>query len=610
MRQKARRAGLFDLSDARKLHGTQIPRVGGVGIVLAVATTSIVLFLLFGGSVFAGNGQGLLVVFAGGLAIHCVGLYDDIRQLHARWKFLAQIVIAVLVFAAGVRMTTLSLPFMGVIELGGVAGLVFTVLWFVGITNAFNLIDGLDGLAAGAALFALTTMFVVAIANGRFGAALATLTLAGATLGFLYYNFHPATIFLGDSGSLFLGFMLAGIGALSAQKSPTVVAVAIPVVSLGLPVLDTLIAVTRRFLRRQPIFAADRGHIHHRLLGRGYSPRGVVLALYAVCAVLALAGMLLVNNGGHVVALVLVTIGIGVGFMVQRLRIYEFEEVGRLLRRGVQQRHTIERGVRVREASARMGALDDLAAVFVALGETLAEDGCPRAEVRLRAAFLDGRRGAVGGRGPHRPDATEEDDVAVWTWNAADAPHLEASWWHVTLPFLDHDGRRFGSMVLWADGVGAGFAVPSFPRDRRRLARTDRGQAADAVAHWCWPPACARPRERTDCGSGGAPLHLGIGRAVATVCRRGPAPRSPSPKCRSPSGPLRSPGRRRRSPDPRCGCTAATVGGGCSICASSGNTANSCTFSSGATSKCAISRPSSEHSGRCCSPHSSWWCSR
>jgi UDP-GlcNAc:undecaprenyl-phosphate GlcNAc-1-phosphate transferase len=462
VRERARHAGLFDRSDARKLHGTEIPRVGGVGIVLAVAITSITLLLLFGSGVFAGSGQGLLVVFAGGLAIHCVGLYDDLRQLHARWKFLAQIVIAVLVFAAGVRMTTLSLPFIRVVDLGTVAGLLFTVLWFVGITNAFNLIDGLDGLASGAALFALTTMFVVAIANGRYGAALVTLTLAGAMLGFLYFNFHPATIFLGDSGSLFVGFMLAGIGALSAQKSPTVIAVAIPVVSLGLPVLDTLIAVTRRFLRRQPIFAADRGHIHHRLLGRGYSPRTVVLALYGVCALLALAAMLLVNDGGHVVALVLVLIGVGVGFMVQRLRIYEFEEVGRLLRRGVQQRHTIERGVRVREASARIASLDDLSAVFVALGETFSEDGCPRAEVRLRATFLDGRRGAVGGRGPHRPDATEEDDVPVWTWNAPDVPNVHPTWWHVTLPFLDHDRRRFGSLVMWEDGIGVGSPFPHF----------------------------------------------------------------------------------------------------------------------------------------------------
>jgi UDP-GlcNAc:undecaprenyl-phosphate/decaprenyl-phosphate GlcNAc-1-phosphate transferase len=444
VRARARRAGLFDRSDSRKVHGRDIPRVGGVGIVMAVGFTCLVMVITFGPHELTTNTRGLLVVFAGGLAVHLVGLYDDIRQLHARWKFLAQIVIAVLVFAAGVRMTTLSLPFVRVVDLGTWAGLLFTVVWFVGITNAFNLIDGLDGLAAGAALFALTTMFVVAMANYRYGAALATLTLAGATLGFLYYNFHPATIFLGDSGSLFLGFMLAGIGVLSAQKSPTVVAVAIPVVSLGLPVLDTLIAVTRRFLRRQPIFVADRGHIHHRLLGRGYSPRTVVLTLYGICALLALGAMLLVNDGGHV-ALVLVTIGIGVGFLVQRLRIYEFEEAARLLRRGVQRR-TIERGVRVREASARLSEMEDLSAVFASLAEIFAADGCPRAEVRLVTSFLDGRRG--------QPDTdvasrSEYDDVAVWTWWAADPSAVDVRWWQVTLPFLDEHDHPMGSLVLW-----------------------------------------------------------------------------------------------------------------------------------------------------------------
>lgn len=461
VRGRARQAGLFDRADARKVHGSQVPRVGGVGIVVAVLVTCLVLVAVFGTGVFAGSGKGLLVVFAGGLAIHLIGLYDDVRQLHARWKFLAQIGVATLVFAAGVRMTTLSLPLLRVVELGTVLGLVFTVLWFVGITNAFNLIDGLDGLASGAALFALTTMFVVAIANARYGAALVTLTLAGATLGFLYFNFHPATIFLGDSGSLFLGFMLAGIGVLSAQKSPTVVAVAIPVVSLGLPVLDTAIAIARRFLRRQPIFAADRGHIHHRLLGRGYSPRTVVLALYGVCALLALAAMLLVNDGGHV-ALVLVTIGVGVGFMVQRLRIYEFEEVARLFRRGVQHRHTIERGVRLREASARLSALDDLSAVFAALAETFAAEDCPRVEVRLRAAFLAGRRGPASGLVSITHLGTvDDDDVAVWTWSNPEATGVQPAWWHLTLPFLDTQGERIGSLVLWQEAMGA--AASPFP---------------------------------------------------------------------------------------------------------------------------------------------------
>jgi UDP-GlcNAc:undecaprenyl-phosphate GlcNAc-1-phosphate transferase len=459
VRNRARRAQLFDRSDARKVHAHDVPRVGGVGIVLAVAFTCVVTLLLFGPREMTTNTRGLLVVFAGGLAIHLVGLYDDLRQLRARWKFLTQIAIAVLVFAAGVRMTTLSLPFVRVVNLGFWAGLLFTVIWFVGITNAFNLIDGLDGLAAGAALFALTTMFVVAIANARYGAALATLTMAGATLGFLYYNFYPATIFLGDSGSLFLGFMLAGIGVLSAQKSPTVVAVAIPVVSLGLPVLDTLIAVTRRFLRRQPIFSADRGHIHHRLLGRGYSPRAVVLALYAVCALLALGGMLLVNDGGHV-ALVLVTIGIGVGFLVQRLRIYEFEEAARLLRRGVQQRRTIERGVRVREASARLSEMDDLTAVFDSLAEIFAVDGCPRAEVRLTMSFLDARRERM----PEVAStfAIDDPDVAVWSWCAADPSALDARWWHVTLPLFDERGAPMGSFLIWQQPETIDSPLPHF----------------------------------------------------------------------------------------------------------------------------------------------------
>jgi len=457
VRARARRVGLFDRSDARKDHGRDVPRVGGVGIVMAVAFTGLVTLIALGPREMTANTRGLLVVFAGGLAIHLVGLYDDIRQLHARWKFLAQIVIAVLVFAAGVRMTTLSLPFVRVIDLGTWAGLLFTVVWFVGITNAFNLIDGLDGLAAGAALFALTTMFVVAIANFRYGAALATLTLAGATLGFLYYNFHPATIFLGDSGSLFLGFMLAGIGVLSAQKSPTAVAVAIPVVSLGLPVLDTLIAVTRRFLRRQPIFAADRGHIHHRLLGRGYSPRKVVLTLYGVCALLALGAMSMVNEGGHV-ALVLVTIGVGVGFLVQRLRIFEFEEAARQLRRGVQRR-TIERGVRLREASARLSELQDLSTIFASLGEIFAADGCPRAEVRLAASFLDGRREQSSGLAAPRAD---DDDVAVWTWHAPGQATIDFRWWQVTLPFLDPRGNRMGSLMLWQGPGGLESPLPQF----------------------------------------------------------------------------------------------------------------------------------------------------
>jgi UDP-GlcNAc:undecaprenyl-phosphate/decaprenyl-phosphate GlcNAc-1-phosphate transferase len=372
--------------------------------------------------------------------------------VRARWKFLTQIAIALAVYALGVRVTTLSLPFVGVVHLGVFIGLLFTVLWLVGITNAFNLIDGLDGLASGAALFALTTMFVVASANGRSGAALVILILAGATAGFLFYNFHPATIFLGDSGSLFLGFMLAGIGLLSAQKSSTVVAVAIPVVSLGLPVLDTVLAVFRRFLRGQPIFAADRGHIHHRLLGHGYSPRTVVLALYAACAVLAMCAMLLVNEGGHVV-IVLTLVGFGVLIAVQRLRIFEFEEAVRLVRMGARQRDTIARNVRVHETCGRLAELHDMSDVFDALTQTFAEDGCPRVEIRLRTTFLGEER-------PGEPGRRADDDVVVWVCGRES--HPLPTWWHVSLPLVDTVGERLGSMVIWQTGGADAAVLPHF----------------------------------------------------------------------------------------------------------------------------------------------------
>jgi UDP-GlcNAc:undecaprenyl-phosphate/decaprenyl-phosphate GlcNAc-1-phosphate transferase len=444
VREFARRAGLVDPCGERKVHSHPVPRVGGVAIVLAVALAMTSVMSLFGQHVLAENGRGLATIIAGALAVHIVGLIDDVRPMRARWKFLAQIAIACGVAIAGVRVTTLSLPFVGILELGTVIGTLFTVVWFVGITNAFNLIDGLDGLAAGAALFALTTMFVVASYNGLVGPATVTIILAGATVGFLYFNFHPASIFLGDSGSLFLGFMLAGIGLLGSQKSPTVIAVAIPIVSLGLPVLDTTLAVARRFLRGQPIFSADRAHIHHRLLSLGHSPRRVALLLYTACALLGLGGMLLVNDSAYV-AIVLLVIGLGVGVAVQRLRYYEFEELARLVRRGAHPRRVIRRNVRIREASVRVSDLTDLDRVFEALEATFEQDEFECAEVRLRRSFV----GAVPGLDAYR---RLDDDVPVWAWHRSNV--TLAACWEIRLPFLAPSGERIGSLVLWQDGRG------------------------------------------------------------------------------------------------------------------------------------------------------------
>ncbi len=442
VREFARRAGLVDPCGERKVHVNPVPRIGGVAIVLSVAVSMTAIIGLFGQHVLATNARGLATVIGGALAVHLVGLVDDVRPMHARWKFLAQVVIALGVYVAGLRVTTLSLPFAGIVNLGRAIGMLFTIAWFVGITNAFNLIDGLDGLAAGAALFALTTMFVVASYNGLVGAATVTIILAGATVGFLCFNFHPASIFLGDSGSLFLGFMLAGIGLLGSQKSPTVIAVAIPIVSLGLPVLDTTLAVARRFLRGQPIFSADRAHIHHRLLSLGHSPRRVALLLYSACALLGLSGMLLVNDSAYV-AVVLLVIGLGVGLAIQRLRYYEFEELARLVRRGVRQRKVIGRNVRIHETSMRVSDLTDLDRVFEALETTFAQDEFECAEVRLRRSFV----GTGAGMDAYR---RLDDDVPVWAWHRANV--TLAACWEIRLPFLAPSGERIGSLVLWQDG--------------------------------------------------------------------------------------------------------------------------------------------------------------
>lgn len=443
VRARARRTGLFDGHDARKIHSGQVPRLGGVAVFAAAMLALALVLAIPASATSITTGRGIVVLLAGAAATHFVGLYDDLRGMRARYKLGFQLLIAVTVYALGLRVTTLSLPLFGIVPLPAGAGLAFTVIWLVGITNAFNLIDGLDGLASGAALFALMTLFVAASINHQDGAALLTITLAGATIGFLIFNFHPASIFLGDSGSMFLGFMLAGVGLISSQKSPTVVAVAIPIVSLGLPVFDTAISITRRFLRGQPIFSADRGHVHHRLLLRGHSPRQAALVLYAACAVLAIGGMLLVNDSSYM-ALVLVVIGLGAGVAVQRLGYHEFQELARVLKRGVRQRSVIGRGVRVREASLKLAQLDDLDAVFAELEATFASDEFQRAEVRLRPSFLYGDVVAS-------LDRRLDDDVAVWTWSRSGLS--EPSLWEIKLPLLSAAGERVGSMALWQDGL-------------------------------------------------------------------------------------------------------------------------------------------------------------
>jgi UDP-GlcNAc:undecaprenyl-phosphate GlcNAc-1-phosphate transferase len=297
-----------------------------------------------------------------------LGLYDDIRSLGARFKFLVQTVAAILLYLEGFGVS-LDL-FFGTHALRHLIALPLTVFWVLLITNAFNLIDGLDGLAAGSALFSTLVVFVVSLFLGSGLVSFLAIVLAGAILGFLPFNFYPATIFLGDSGSLFIGFLLSALGLAGSQKAPTMVAVAIPVVSFGLPILDVFLSVGRRFLRGKPLFEGDREHIHHKLLARGLSQREVVLILYGVTAGFGLLSLSLLH-GQEFLAVVLAIAGSGVCLGIQRLGYHEFSELQGLAQRTLEQRKVIANNLIIRHAGEALRTCHDYAALREILCETL-----------------------------------------------------------------------------------------------------------------------------------------------------------------------------------------------------------------------------------------------
>jgi UDP-GlcNAc:undecaprenyl-phosphate GlcNAc-1-phosphate transferase len=307
-----------DPRDARKVHGRPIPRLGGVAI--AAGFYAPLLGLLIQGSgvgtIFYAVGWKAFGFMAGGVAICLLGLYDDIHGAGAKEKFIVQFGIAAGLYFLGFRMDVISLPFAGTVALG-VLALPFTMLWIVGVINAMNLIDGLDGLAAGVALCAVLTTFTISTLRGDPLMMLYMGALGGATLGFLVYNFNPASIFMGDTGSMFLGYVL-GVGAIQAsQKSSTTVAIIVPMLALGLPITDTLAAMTRRLLTGRPMFSADRGHIHHRLLDLGLSQKQAVLILYGASALFGGVALFVTFASGVQVAVILLAL-VTIAFIAMR----------------------------------------------------------------------------------------------------------------------------------------------------------------------------------------------------------------------------------------------------------------------------------------------------
>ncbi len=276
--------GAVDKPNARKVHTRIMPRMGGLAIYLSFFA---VLLLSHGFS------KQILGIFLGGTILVLVGIVDDMKDIPAKVKLLGQIIAACVVVAFGVRVDFMTNIFQGDTFFLSFFSIPVTIIWIVAIINAVNLIDGLDGLAAGISTIAAITMAIAGYAGGQTEMASMAMILIGATLGFLRYNFHPAKIFMGDTGSMFLGYTLAVFAVLGVAKSFTMLSLVTPILVLAIPILDTLFAIIRRKMNHKPIFKPDKHHLHHCLLNYGFSHRDTVLIIYAVSAILALCGLIM-----------------------------------------------------------------------------------------------------------------------------------------------------------------------------------------------------------------------------------------------------------------------------------------------------------------------------
>lgn len=295
------RAGALDAPDARKVHTSPIPRMGGLAIYLAFIIAVLASLHV---------NHEILGLLLGATVILIVGITDDLRQLSPKVKLLGQIAAAMVLVMFNVRIEWLTNPFGDMIYLDYFS-IPLTILWVVSLTNTVNLIDGLDGLAAGVSTIASVTILMVALQQNFWMVAILTAALAGSALGFLQHNFNPAKIFMGDTGSMFLGYTLAAISILGTVKSAATIALVVPIVALGLPIMDTAFAIIRRYSSGRPIFKPDKGHLHHRLLEMGLTQKQAVLLMYVISGCLGVSAIALteVNKGYGAVIILLLLAG-------------------------------------------------------------------------------------------------------------------------------------------------------------------------------------------------------------------------------------------------------------------------------------------------------------
>ncbi len=431
----AHRYELFDLpTSARKIHSRAIPRIGGIAVAMAFFAPVLGLWVYTNDiAVLLYEDVGLVVtLLLGAATILGLGVWDDLKGAGARLKFTIQTLVAVGMWFAGFRIEVLGNPFGEVFQLG-MLSLPVTALWIVGVINALNLIDGLDGLASGLALFASVVLFVVAFVDNAVLLCLFSAALAGALVGFLFFNFNPARIFLGDSGSMFIGFVLAVISIWTQRKSATAVALLIPIMALGVPLLDTLLCIVRRVVRRQNPFVADREHVHHRLLALGLSHRSAVYTLYALSLVFALGGLALLDNDTTRRTIALSTVVGAAVLMLRRTGVFTVPGVfasSRTTPRGQDEVRKVARAIRGARnvEQAWRSLVEILPQLSLRVGRLVSVDPGDGDSSRRSLEWVDSREFGQGSAKALEPELQEEDMLR--------------------LP-LEEGGERFGELQLW-----------------------------------------------------------------------------------------------------------------------------------------------------------------
>ncbi len=390
------RLGFVDRpGDGRKTHTVPTPRVGGISIIVSIAFAVAVnaVFGLWGPFFYNPAIQFVIRLLPAVSIIFIIGFLDDIFALTPWQKLFGQLVGASIAYASGLR----------VVGFAGFAAdnwltFPFTVGWLLLCTNAFNLIDGLDGLAVGAGLFATLTILLAGILDKDSALVLVSVPLAGALLGFLRYNFNPATVFLGDSGSLLLGFLLGCFGVIWRAKTATFFGMASPILAMFVPILDATLSVVRRFLRGHSIFDADRRHVHHRLLDRGLAPRRVVFLLYGVCAVGAVLSLLETLQHNRYGGLVILLFCAGTWIGVQNLRYTEFRVAGNMLFGGAIQR-IVHVNVQLRECEDALDACKSFDEWWVELCKQCCKLGFASARTSLDGQIVEEKFAVIANNG-------------------------------------------------------------------------------------------------------------------------------------------------------------------------------------------------------------------